>query len=61
MAIKTMVSLVVGTGKEQKEIAPGEYSKKDLAGMDLDDLAKRGFVVIDPDTKPAKSSDAGEA
>lgn len=61
MAIKTLVTLVVGTGRDCKEFAPGEYSKKDLAGMDLDDLAKRGFVVIEPDAKPAKSADAGEA
>ena len=60
MVFITKVTLVTGIPGETSELPPGNYSKKELAGLDLDDLKARGFVEESADEKQAKPAKPSE-
>jgi|GEM_PF-6127145 len=44
MKVRTSVTIRLGAPGETKHLPPGEYDKKELVGVDLDELIARGHA-----------------
>ena len=44
MKVRTSVTLRIGSPGKVKHLPPGDYDKKDLVGVDVDDLVARGHA-----------------